>query len=137
MELKELFRILSERAVNDGWEPALCYLFRAGDGRVQYPSEKPLTDTMQTTLRRIEYDAIPLVATNAETENTLRTERLVYHPDTETYHYGVITNPRGELDCVVCWYAIPNRYNVSLETWLDRYWSGRETERFLDELILL
>jgi len=137
MELKELFRILSERAMNDDWEPALRYLFRAGDGRVQYPSGELLTDTMQTILRRIEYDAIPLVATNAETEDTLRTERLVYHSDTETYYYGFIMNPLGELDSVVCWYAVPNRYNASLETWLERYWSGRETERFLDELILL
>ena len=136
MELKELFRILSERAASDGWEPALRYLFRAGAGRVQYPSGEPLTDTMQTLLHCIEYDAVPLVAVNAEVENALRTQRLVYHPNTETYYYGVITNPLGELDSVVCWYAIPNRYNTSLETWLERYWSGRETERFLDELIL-
>jgi len=137
MELKELFRILSERATSDGWEPALRYLFRAGAGRVQYPSGELLTDTMQTILRRIEYDAIPLVATNTETENTLRTERLVYHPNTETYYYGVITNPLGELDTVVCWYSVPTLLNDALETWLQRYWSGRETERFLDELILL
>ena len=137
MELKELFRILSERAMNDDWEPALRYLFRAGDGRVQYPSGELLTDTMQTILRRIEYDAIPLVATNTETKNTLRTERLVYHPNTETYYYGVITNPLGELDTVVCWYSVPTLLNDALETWLQRYWSGRETERFLDELILL
>jgi len=137
MELKELFRILSERAASDGWEPALHYLFRAGDGRVQYPSGELLTDTMQTILRRIEYDAIPLVATNTETKNTLRTERLVYHPNTETYYYGVITNPLGELDTVVCWYSVPTLLNDALETWLQRYWSGRETERFLDELILL
>jgi len=137
MELKELFRILSERASSDGWEPALRYLFRAGQQYVEYPSGQPLTDTMQTILRRIEYDAIPLVATNTETENTLRTERLVYHPNTETYYYGVITNPLGELDTVVCWYSVPTLLNDALETWLQRYWSGRETERFLDELILL
>ena len=137
MELKELFRILSERAASDGWEPALHYLFRAGDGRVQYPSGELLTDTMQTILRRIVFDAIPLVATNTETKNTLRTERLVYHPNTETYYYGVITNPLGELDTVVCWYSVPTLLNDALETWLQRYWSGRETERFLDELILL
>ena len=131
MELKELFRILSERAVSDGWEPVLRYLFRAGDGRVQYPSGELLTDTMQTILRRIEHEAIPLVAIDRETK------RLVYHPNTETYYYGVITTPLGELDSVVCWYAIPNRYNTSLETWLQRYWSNRDTERFLDELILL
>jgi hypothetical protein len=137
MELKELFQILSERAASDGWEPVLHYLFRPGDGRLQYPSEEPLMDTMYALLQRIEYDAIPLVAMNAETESMLRTERLVYHPNTETYYYGVITIPLGELDSVACWYAVPSLLNDALETWLKRYWSGRDTERFLDELILL
>jgi len=137
MELTELFRILSERAASDGWEPALCYLFRVGHKRVQYPSGQLLTDAMQTILRRIEHEAIPLVAMNTETEDALRTQRLVYHPDTETYYHGVVTTPRGELDCVVCWYAVPTSLNDTLETWLKRYWSGRDTERFLDELILL
>ena len=137
MELTELFRILSERAASDGWEPALCYLFRVGHKRVQYPSGEPLTDPMQTLVYRIEYEAIPLVAMNAETENTIRTERLVYHPHTETYYYGIITTPLGELDCVVCWYAVPTLLNDALSQWLQRYWSGRDTERFLDELILI
>jgi len=137
MELKELFRILSERATSDGWEPALHYLFCAGHPRMQYPSEEPLTDTMHTLLKRIEYDAIPLVGTIAETEDVHRTERLVYHPNTETYYYGVTTTPLGELDCMVCWYTIPYRYNAALTQWLERYWSRRDTERFLDELILL
>ena len=137
MELTELFQILSERAISDGWEPVLHYLFRPGHDRVQYPSEEPLTDTMHALLHRIEYDAIPLVAMNTETEDALRTERLVYHSDTETYYYGVITNPLGELDCVVCWYAVPTQLNDALSQWLQRYWSGRDTERFLDELILL
>ena len=137
MELKELFRILGERAASDGWEPVLHYLYRPGQQYVEYPSGQPLPNAMYTLVHRIEYDAIPLVAMNTETEDALCTQRLVYHPDTETYHYGVITNPRGELDSTVCWYAVPNRYNASLETWLQRYWSGRETERFLDELILM
>jgi len=137
MELKELFRILSERATSDSWEPVLHYLFCAGHERVQYPSEEPLTDMMHALLQRIEYDAIPLVAANTETEDALRTKRLVYHPDTETYYYGIITNPRGELDSVVCWYAVPTLLNDALETWLKRYWSGRDVERFLDDLILL
>ena len=137
MELKELFQILSERAVSDGWGSVLCYLFRPGHERVQYPSGEPLTDTMHALLHRIEYDAIPLVAMNTETEDTLRTERLVYHSDTETYYYGVITTPLGELDSVVCWYAAPALLNDALEAWLRRYWSSRDTERFLDELILL
>jgi hypothetical protein len=137
MELKELFRILRERAASDGWEPVLCYLFRVGHERVQYPSKKPLTDTMHALLHRIEYDAIPLIATNTEAENTLRTERLVYHPNTETYYYGVIMNPLGELDSVVCWYAVPTQLNDALSQWLQRYWLGRDTERLLDELILI
>ena len=137
MELTELFRILSERAASDGWEPALCYLFRVGHKRVQYPSGEPLTDPMQTLVYRIEYEAIPLVAMNAETENTIRTERLVYHPHTETYYYGIITTPLGELNCVVCWYSVPLLLNDALDAWLKRYWSSRDTERFLDELILI
>jgi hypothetical protein len=137
MELKDLFRILSERASDDGWEPVLHYLFRPGHERVQYPSGEPLTDTMHVLLHRIEYNAIPLVAINTETEDALRTERLVYHPDTETYHYGVMTTPWGELDTVVCWYAVPSLLNDALHAWLQRYWSTRDTERFLDELILL
>jgi len=137
MELKELFRILSERAASDGWEPVLRYLFRPGQQYVEYPSGQPLPDAMYKLLHRIEYAAIPLVAMNTETEDTLRTQRLVYHPDGETYYYGVITNPLGELDTVVCWYSVPTLLNDALETWLQRYWSGRETERFLDELILL
>jgi len=137
MELKELFRILSERAVSDGWEPVLHYLFRPGHQLVQYPSSEPLPDPMYKLLHRIEYAAVPLVAMNTETEDTLRTDRLVYHSDTETYYYGIITNPLGELDCVVCWYGVPTLLNDALETWLKRYWSGRETERFLDELILM
>jgi len=135
MELKELFRILSERAASDGWEPVLCYLFRPGQQYVEYPSGQPLSDAMYKLVHRIEYDAIQLVDT--ETRNALRTERLVYHSDTETYYYGVITNPLGELDCVVCWYAVPTQLNDALSQWLQRYWSGRDTERFLDELILL
>jgi hypothetical protein len=137
MELKELFQILSERAASDGWEPVLHYLFRPGDGRVQYPSEEPLTDTMHTLLQRVEYEAIPLVSTSAETENTLRTEQLVYHPDTETYYYRIVTTPLGELDTIVRWYSVPTLLNDALDAWLKRYWSGRDTERFLDELILL
>ncbi len=137
MELMELFRILSKRATSDGWEPALCYRFCAGEGRVQYPSGEPLTDTMHALFQRIEYDAVPLVAITTETEHAYRTERLVYHPDTETYYYGVITNPLGELDAIVYWYAIPTLLNDALQTWLQRYWSTRDTERFLDELILL
>jgi len=131
MELKDLFRILSERAISDGWEPVLRYLFRAGHGRVQYPSGEPLTDTMHALVRRIEHEAIPVVAIDRETK------RLVYHPNTETYYYGVITTPRGELDDIVCWYAVPTLLNDALEAWLKRYWSSCDTERFLDELILL
>ena len=137
MELKELFRILSERAVSDGWEPVLHYLFCSGRERVQYPSGEPLTGPMHTLLRRIEYDAIPLVALNTEAETTLRTQRLVYHPNTEIYYYGVITTPLGELDSVVCWYAVPTLLNDALGAWLKRYWSTRDAERFLDELILI
>jgi hypothetical protein len=137
MELKELFQILERRAASDGWDPALCYLFRSGHGRVQYPSEEPLIDTMHTLLHRIEYDAIPLVALNTETEDMLRTQRLVYHPDTETYYYGVITTPRGELDTTVYWYVVPTLLNDALGAWLKRYWSTRDVERFLDELILI
>jgi len=88
MELKELFRILSERAASDGWEPVLRYLFRPGQQYVEYPSGQPLPDAMYTLVHRIEYDAIPLVAMNTETEDALRTERLVYHPDSETYYWG-------------------------------------------------
>ena len=137
MELKDLFRILSERAASDGWGPVLHYLYRPGQQYVEYPSGQPLPDAVHKRVHRIEYDAIPLVAMNTETEDALRTERLVYHPDTETYHYGVITNPRSELDCVVCWYAVPTLLNDALSQWLQRYWSGRDTERFLDELILI
>jgi hypothetical protein len=137
MELKTLFRILSDRATSDGWEPVLHYMFRMGYERVQYPSEEPLTDPMRALLRRIEYDAIPLVATTAETTDTHRTERLVYHPSTGTYYYGTVTTPLGELDCIVCWYAVPYRYNAALTQWLERYWSKRDTERFLDAWILL
>jgi len=137
MELKELFRILSERAASDGWEPVLRYLFRPGQQYVEYPSGQPLPDAMYTLVHRIEYDAIPLVAMNTETEDALRTERLVYHPDSETYYYAVIMNSLGELDCVVCWYAVPTQLNDALSQWLQRYWSGRDTERFLDALILL
>jgi hypothetical protein len=137
MELRELFQTLSKRAVSDNWEPVLHYLFRAGHGRVHYPSDQPLTDTMHAFLYRIEYDAVPLVAMNTETEDTLRTQRLVYDPDTETYYYGVVTTPLGELDCMVCWYAVPSLLNDALEAWLKRYWSGRDAERFLDELMLV
>jgi len=137
MELKELFRILSERAASDGWEPVLHYLFRPGQQYVEYPSGQPLLDAMYKLVHRIEYEAVPLVATNTETKNALRTQRLVYHPDSETYYYGVITNPLGELDCVVCWYAVPTQLNDALSQWLQRYWSGRDAERFLDELILM
>jgi len=137
MELKELFRILSERAVSDGWEPVLRYLFRPGQQYVEYPSGQPLLDAMYTLVHRIEYEAVPLVAMNTETEDALRTERLVYHPDSETYYYGVITNPLGELDCVVCWYAVPTLLNDALTQWLQRYWSNRDTERFLNQLILV
>jgi len=137
MELKELFQILERRATSDGWEPVLQYRFCAGHGRAQHPSGEPLTDMMHALLHRIEYDAIPLVATIAETENAHRTERLVYHPNTETYYYGIITTLLGELDAVVRWYAVPTLLNDALEAWLKRYWSSRDTERFLDELILL
>jgi hypothetical protein len=137
MELRELFQILSDRAGSDGWEPVLRYLFRSGYERVQYPSGEPLTDTMHALMRRIEYDALPLVSISAETEETLRTQRLVYHPDTETYYYGITATPRGELDTVVYWYAVPTLLNDALDTWIKRYWSTRDTERFLDELILL
>jgi hypothetical protein len=137
MELKELFRMLSERAASDGWEPVLHYLYRPGQPCMHYPSEEPLPDAAYKLLHRIEYAAVPLVAMNTETENALRTQRLVYHPDTETYYYGVVTEQRGELDCVVCWYAVPTSLNDTLETWLKRYWSTRDTERFLDELILM
>ena len=137
MELKELFQILSERATSDGWEPVLHYLFRPGHGRVQYPSEEPLTDTMHALLQRTEYDAIPLVSLSVETESTLRTEQLVYHPDTETYYYRIVTTPLGELDTVVRWYRVPSLLNDALATWLKRYWSVRDTEQFLDRLILL
>jgi len=137
MELKELFRILRERAASDGWEPVLHYLYRSGRPCVDYSSGEPLADTMYTLLHRIEYAAVPLVAINTETEHALRTERLVYHPDTETYYYGIITTPRGELDCAVCWYSVPTLLNDALAQWLERYWSSRDTERFLDELILL
>jgi hypothetical protein len=137
MELKDLFRMLSERAASDGWGPVLHYLFRAGEGRVQCPSGEPLTDTMHALLRRIEYDAIPLVAMSAETENALRIERLVYHIDTKTYYYGVITIPHGDVDHGAYWYAVPTQLNDELEAWLKRYWSNRNTERFLDQLILL
>jgi hypothetical protein len=104
---------------------------------MHYPSEEPLPDAAYKLLHRIEYAAVPLVAMNTETENALRTQRLVYHPDTETYYYGVVTEQRGELDCVVRWYAVPTSLNDTLETWLKRYWSTRDTERFLDELILM
>ena len=92
MELKDLFQILERRATSDGWEPVLQYLFCSGYDRVQYPSGEPLTDPMQTLVYRIEYEAIPLVAMNAETENTIRTERLVYHP-----RHGNLL-PRGRHD---------------------------------------
>jgi len=137
MELKELFRILSERAASDGWEPVLHYLYRPGQQYVEHPSGQPLPDAMYTLVHRIEYDAIPLVAMNTETEDALCTQRLVYHSDSEAYYYGLITNPRGELDSTVCWYAVPTQLNDALSQWLQRYWSGRDTERFLDELILL
>jgi len=137
MELTELFRILSERAASDGWEPVLHYLYRSGQQYVEYPSGQPLPDAMYALVHRIEYDAVPLVAMHTETEDAFRTERLVYHPDSETYHYGVITNPLGELDCVVCWYSVPSLLNDALDAWLKRYWSSRDTERFLDELILM
>jgi hypothetical protein len=104
---------------------------------VEYPSGQPLQDAMYKLVHRIEYEAVPLVAMNTETEDALRTQRLVYHPNTETYYYGVITNPHGELDCVVCWYAVPTQLNDALTQWLQRYWSTRDAERFLDELILL
>jgi len=136
MELKELFQMLSERAASDSWEPVLHYLYCPGQPFMQYPSGEPLPDGTYKLLHRIEYAAVPLIAMNTETEDALRTERLVYHPDTETYYYGVITNPRGELDCVVCWYAIPTLLNDALTQWLQRYWSNRDTERFLDELLL-
>jgi hypothetical protein len=92
---------------------------------------------MHALLQRVEYEAIPLVSTSAETENTLRTEQLVYHPDMETYYYRVITTPLGELDTVVRCYSVPSLLNDALVTWLKRYWSVRDTERFLDQLILL
>jgi hypothetical protein len=92
---------------------------------------------MHALLQRIEYDAIPLVSINTEMENTLRTERLVYYPDTGIYYYGVITSPLGELDTMVYWYAVPSLLNDALAQWLRRYWSTRDAERFLDELILL
>jgi len=123
--------------VSDGWEPVLRYLFRPGQQYVEYPSGQPLLDAMYTLVHRIEYEAVPLVATNTETEDALRTERLAYHPDSETYYYAVIMNSLGELDCVVCWYAVPTLLNDALEAWLKRYWSGRDAERFLDELILV
>jgi len=129
MELTELFQILSERARSDGWEPVLHYLFRPGHDRVQYPSGEPLTDSMHALLHRVEYEAIPLVSVSAETENTLRTEQLVYHPDTETYYYRVITTPLDELDTVVRWYSVPSSLNDALETWVKRYWSTRDTNR--------
>ena len=97
MELKELFRILSERAVSDGWEPVLHYLFRPGQQYVEYPSGQPLPDAMYTLVHRIEYDAIPLVATNTETEDALRTERLVYHPDSETYYCQLLSTKADSL----------------------------------------
>ena len=129
--------MLNERATSDGWEPVLHYLFRAGEGRVQYPSEEPLTDTMHALLQLVEFEAIPLVSISAETEDTLRTEQLVYHADTETYYYRVITTPLGGLDTIVCWYSVPTLLNDALNAWLKRYWSERDTERFLDQLILL
>ena len=137
MELKELFQILNERATSDGWEPVLHYLFRPGHDRVQYPSEEPLTDSMHALLQLVEFEAIPLVSISAETEDALRTEQLVYHTDTETYYYRVITTPLGELDTVVRWYRVPTLLNDALDAWLKRYWSVRDTERFLDQLILL
>jgi hypothetical protein len=104
---------------------------------MHYPSEKPLPDPMYKLLHRVEYAAIPLVAMDTKTKGAHRSERLVYHPDTETYYYGVITNPLGELDTIVCWYAVPTQLNDALERWLQRYWSTRDAERFLDELILM
>jgi len=128
VELTELFQILSERAISDGWKPVLHYLFRPGHDRVQYPSEEPLTDTMHALLHRVEYEAIPIVSVSAETGNTLRTEQLVYHPNTETYYYRVVTTPLDELDTVVCWYAVPVLLNDALETRLKHYWSTRDAE---------
>jgi hypothetical protein len=136
MELKELFQILSERAESDGWEPVLHYLYRPGQQYVEYPSGRPLQDAMYKLVHRIEYEAVPLVAMDTKTKGAHRTQRLVYHPDTETYYYGVVTNPLGELDTIVCWYAVPTQLNDALEQWLQRYWSTRDAERFLDELIL-
>ena len=137
MELKELFQILERRATSDGWEPVLHYLYRPGQQYVEYPSGQPLQDAMYKLVHRVEYAAIPLVAMNTEIEDAHRTERLVYHPHTETYYYGIITTPLGELNCVVCWYSVPLLLNDALDAWLKRYWSSRDTERFLDELILI